>query len=106
MAPDTSVPGALSRLSRHALAYAKAQGKRGLMTYVDRRIGSGKGYLAAGFKQVRTTSPRFWWTDFHDRFNRFAVRANKASGLTQRQASEAAGVVEIWGCPNIVFELM
>jgi hypothetical protein len=100
-----SVPGALSRLTSHALTWTKSNGKRALMTYVDRRIGSADGYVASGFKVVRETKPRFWWTDFNERLNRFSVKADSKNGITQEQAAKNAGVVKIWGSSNVVLEL-
>jgi hypothetical protein len=102
--PGVSVRGWLGRLTSAALKYAKSAGKTGLMTYVDARVGSGAGY-ASGLWKMKTasTGPRFWWTDYHDRFNRFKYRANKSEGLTQEQVAESAGVVEIWGCGNYVY---
>ena len=96
-----SVSGALSRLSRHARCEEDVR----LMTYVDGRIGNGHAYEAAGFIRISETPPRFWWTDFVSRIDRFAVRADKEHGITQVQAAEAAGVVRIFGCPNAVFVL-
>jgi len=96
-----SVSGALSRLARHARREEDVR----LMTYVDGRIGNGHAYEAAGFIRISETPPRFWWTDFVSRIDRFAVRADKEHGITQVQAAEAAGVVRIFGCPNAVFVL-
>lgn len=102
---NTSVRGALSRLSCVALKHASSQGKRGLMTYVDRRIGDASGYINAGFKHTRDTSPRFWWTDFKHRYDRFSVRADSVNGITQAQRAKEAGVVKVWGCGNVVLQL-
>jgi hypothetical protein len=103
---DTSVTGGLGRLAQAALRYAQAHGKTGLLTYVDESLGDGQGYETVGFKAIeRASSPRFWWTDFQSRFNRFKHRADKARGLTQEQAAAEAGVVKIWGCPNRVMVL-
>ncbi len=100
-----SVPGALAKLSAHILKEIKSLGYRALMTYVDTRIGRAKGYQAAGFKVVRQTKARFWWTDFVSRFDRFSIRADSKNGITQKQRALDAGVVKIWGCSNVVLEL-
>lgn len=97
-----TVPGALSRLTQVAIDWAKKEGKVGLMTYVDRRIGSAQGYISAGYKVLRETKSRFWWTDSTHRYDRFKYKANSSLGLTQAQVAEEAGVVQIWGCPNVV----
>lgn len=103
--PGTSVPGALGRLSSRAIEHVKSLGKRALMTYVDRRIGQADGYVAAGFRVVRETAPRFWWTDFVNRYNRFQFKADSKNGITQEQVAKEAGVVKIWGCKNVLLEL-
>jgi hypothetical protein len=102
---NTSVVGGLGKLLKVALEWTKANNYNGIMTYVDTRFGDGHGYLTVGFRHVATTVPRFWWTDFHERFNRFKVRANKQAGITQEQAATNAGVTKIFGCPNKVFLL-
>ena len=99
---DTVVRGGLSRLVKAALARAKEQGRVGLITYVDGRIGDGTGYVKAGLKKTGETPPRFWWTDFDRRFNRFKFKANAAEGLSEREVAAQAGVVKVWGCPNAV----
>lgn len=96
-----SVAGGLSRLASHALRESKLP----LMTYVDGRLGQGRAYELAGFKRTKETAPRFWWTDFEQRYDRFSIRADSANGITQKAAAEAAGVVRIFGCSNSVFEL-
>lgn len=103
--PEVSVPGALSRLSKHTIDWAKYFGFRALMTYVDRRIGNAKGYQFAKFDVIRETKARFWWTDFVNRYDRFSFKADSKNSLTQQQVADAAGVVKIWGCSNIILEL-
>lgn len=98
-----AVPGALSRLvHEHRGRVGESEP---LMTYVDRRLGTSQGYVASGFKRTVDTVSRFWWTDFRHRFDRFRFRANAASGLTEAQVAEEAGVTKIWGCPNVVLSL-
>lgn len=99
--------GWIGKLTSACLKYAKTNGKRGLMTYVDNRVGSGFGYKEAGWKLIKSdTGPRFWWTDFINRYNRFKIKANSANGITQAQAACEAGVVPIWGCSNSLYEIV
>jgi len=101
-----NVPGGLSRLIKTAKSWARDNGHKKIMTYVDTRLGgTGSGYVTAGFREISKTTPRFWWTDFDNRFNRFKYRADKSKGLTEAQVAESAKVVKIWGCENIVYEL-
>ena len=106
---NTSIPGALSRFMRIIIAYCHKHslGSR-IMTYVDTRSGNGRGYEIAGFSLVGYTPPRFWW--LHEasgtRFNRHKYRADLKNRQTERQIAEEAGVVKIWGCSNMKYELV
>jgi hypothetical protein len=101
-----NVQGGLSRLMKTLVEECRKEGIKNLMTYVDTRLGgAGEGYEKAGFKAVSKTPPRFWWTDFTNRFNRFKYKADSKNGLTEAAVAEAAGVVKIWGCENIVYTM-
>lgn len=101
-----SVSGWLGKLTNVAMQYAKDNGKRGLMTYVDSRAGSGSGYAAAGWKLIKpNTGVRFWWTDYTKRYNRFKYKADLSRGMSQAQIAEEAGVVQIYGCSNSLWNI-
>lgn len=101
-----SVRGWLGKLTKAAKNYAKLNGIEMLMTYVDSRVGSGNAYAQSGWTLERhDTSPRFWWTDYVHRFNRFKYKADKSAGLSQIEVASAAGVVPIWGCSNHLLTL-
>lgn len=102
---DIVVPGALSKLLKHAITWVKSKGVSRLMTYVDSRLGNGESYKKAGFSIVSITAPRFWWTDNHDRYDRFSVKADSKNNITEKQAAQAKNVNRIYGCSNIVLEL-
>jgi hypothetical protein len=105
-AAGLAVAGWLGRLTKEALAWTKQHGKQGMMTYVDSRVGMGDGYASAGWRMAKaSTGPRFHWTDFHRRYNRFACKADKERGLTQRQAADEMGFIEIWGCSNSLWQI-
>lgn len=94
--PFYVVPGALSKL----LSTIKPLNIKGLLTYVDLRIGTGIGYEKAGFTYDGYTGRSFWYTDCRSRFNRFSVKADKASGLTERNVANNLGVSRIYGPGN------
>lgn len=98
--PGISVPGALSKLLKAAKTWAKINGFVSIMTYVDRRIGTGKGYLSAGFELVGSTGPDYWYTDNELRYDRFKFRA--ADGKTEKQVAFSAGVSRIYGCGSSI----
>lgn len=101
----THVPGALQRLTKVALGFVSANSKAGLMTYVDTRLGTGSGYESSGFIKISETPPRFWWTDFDNRFNRFKFKADPSRGLSEAEVAAEIGVVKIWGCSNLVYRM-
>jgi len=91
-----SVPGGLSKLLKVAREWTRVAGHRGIMTYVDRRIGTGQGYVAAGFVKTDSTAPDYWYTDNELRYDRFKFRAQ--DGVPERQVALAARVARIYGC--------
>jgi len=101
----TNVPGALSRLTSSAQARAKELGCQRLLSYVDTRLGASNSWSSAGWHQTGESPPRFWWTDFNHRFNRFKYKADKSRGLTEAQVAQEAGVVRIYGCKNLTYEI-
>lgn len=105
-ATGLSVPGGLSRLTGHAAMHCRNNNITKMITYVDTRLGGdGIGYAAAGFKRKSDTVSRWWWTDLNNRFNRFKFRADRTTGRSEADVAADAGVVKIWGCENIVYEM-
>lgn len=101
---DISVPGALSKLVSAASKWAKQNNFSQFITYVDRRLGDGAGYIKSGFQEVKAQNvPRFWWTDFKQRFNRFSIKANSKMAKTERAVAKDHGVYKIFGCANAFF---
>ena len=105
-AMNKNVPGGLSRLVEEAKRHCVHVGVGKMITYVDTRLGgSGRGYELAGFKRGGETVPRWWWTDMERRYNRFKYKADPTTGRSEAEVAEAAGVVKIWGCENVVYEM-
>lgn len=98
---NVSVPGALSRLTKYALLRANELGYAGLLSYVDMRFGMGNSYERAGYTRIGTTQPRFWWTDFTYRYNRFECCATK--DMSEDEHASKKGWTRIFGCSNAVF---
>jgi hypothetical protein len=88
----THVPGALSKLLSVV--------KKPLMTYVDRRLGDGKGYLNCGFESIGVTGADYWYTDGINRYGRFMYRAQHRK--TEKQVAQDAGVSKIYGCGSLI----
>lgn len=102
---NSCVVGGLGKLLAVAKEWAKNNGAKRLITYVDNRHGDGHGYERVGFIQIGTTVLRFWWTDTKNRFARENVMANKQKGLTQKEAGAKAGFMRVFGCSNKIYEL-
>lgn len=105
-AKNKNVPGGLSRLVSEARRHCASTGVDKMITYVDTRLGgSGMGYEISGFKRTGVTVPRWWWTDMEQRYNRFKYKADPVTNRSEAAVAEDAGVVKIWGCENIVYEM-
>lgn len=102
---NTHVVGALSRLTATAKVYAEANGSKGLLSYVDGRVGDGSGYVLAGYIKQGVTAPMFWWTDYRQRYNRLSYRANKARCMSEKDVANEAGVARIYGCSNSIMTI-
>jgi len=102
---DTNVRGALNKLSNAALKLTKSLNYTGMISYVDCRLGSGNNWKNSSWNLVGETDERFWWTDCHNRFNRFKFKADKSRNMSETQIAEEANVVKIWGCKNFIFEM-
>lgn len=101
-----AVAGGLGKLTAKACLWASSSGYAKLISYVDTRFGSdGSNWVTSGWTRIGETPPRFWWTDNHNRFNRFKFKADKRKGLSEAQVAAEAGVVRIYGCKNLVFEI-
>jgi hypothetical protein len=103
IAPGWNIPGGLSRISSVAYKYAVESEKQGLMTYVDRRVGKGEGYLKSGFVEVGSTGPDYWYSDLRSRFDRFKFRAR--DGKSERQIASESRVFRIWGAGSKIFTI-
>jgi hypothetical protein len=101
-----SVRGWLGRLTSIAKKHAVSVGVEKLITYVDARVGTGRGYSSSGWTlENDDTSPRFWWTDFFRRYNRFKYRADVLRNMSQIEVASEAGVFPIWGCSNFLYKI-
>lgn len=100
------ISGGLSRLLSVCIKKCKSENITSLMTYADSRHGTGNCYLTTGFKQISETPNRFWWTDGKVRLDRFKIKADSATGLTEAESAFQFGVVKIWGCKNYVFQMI
>lgn len=83
------------------IKYIKNKHSEKLLSYVDRRIGNGNGYLKVGFKYIGITKPNYWYTDLKNRFDRFKFRAK--DGKSEKEIANLNNVYKIWGAGNNIF---
>lgn len=93
-----NVIGGLNRLV--SAVSAKAETCSRLMTYVDKRIGDGHGYLKCGFVEVSDTDIDFWYTDNVFRYDRFKFRSQH--GKSEKEIANDSRVSRIYGCGSLV----
>ncbi len=104
---DTQVVGGLSRLLSRAREYLRARGVTRLYTFADRRYSDGQAYKAVGFRLLGTTPPGYFYTDFHVRRHRYAMRKDRGCppGVTERQYRASQGWHRIWDAGQLKFVL-
>jgi hypothetical protein len=100
---NTTVPGGLSKLLKAAKVYCRENGYTHIMTYVDRRIGSGMGYVSSGFKYIGETGVDYWYTNSTIRENRFKYRAT--NDMSENEVAGLNGVSKIYGCGSGIYIL-
>jgi hypothetical protein len=100
---NVSVVGALSRLIEASKKYIKSFNRKGLLTYVDRRIGNGQGYIKSGFSLESVTAPDYWYTDNTCRYDRFKFRAK--DGKSEQEVASESKVQRIYGAGSLILLL-
>lgn len=98
---NKNVRGALGKL----ISAAKKETTKPLLSYIDQRHGDGLSYVKVGFKKVKETQERFWWTDCIHRYDRFKFKANKKENKPEQVVANEFGVFRIFGCRNSVMVL-
>lgn len=107
--PGTTVIGGLSRLVSHFTRQCPGE----LISFADRRISTGAGYLAAGFVLEHETSPNYQYVKGNARLPRQAAMKHKLpallgpefdDSLTERQNMEKAGWLLLADCGNLKFK--
>ena len=99
---NTQVIGGFSKLMKH---YGKD-----CISYVDRRLFNGDGYLSSGFKKISVNKPNYYYTKKFERFYRMNfTKKNIAKkfpkefdeSLTEEQNMEKLGYYRIYDCGTI-----
>lgn len=96
-----TVRGGASKLLEHVKKQSLLDGYDGILSYADLRFGTGNVYQKCGMKFMGVTNVNYWYTDGHQRFDRFLYRAQ--SGKSENDVAAHAGVKAVWGAGNNVF---
>lgn len=80
-----------------------------VIAFVDRRWFTGSFKFISGFKEVYSTNPTLYWTDFKNRYKRRFITKSKllensdfsGKNLTKKQMMNELGYYRIWDCGKI-----
>jgi len=106
---DNNVVGGFQKM----LTYFRAKYPGSILSYCDKRYGTGKVYALAGFEHTRTTDPGYCWTNGQETFTRYQTQKLKLKAFlgpkfTEGTAEESmftAGYRKLWQCGHKVFIL-
>jgi hypothetical protein len=102
------VIGGFSKLYKYFLSVYKPEN---VISYVDRRYGSGNFYTKFGFKYIGTSPPSYFYTKTNRRENRMKYQKHMLSEkletydpiLTEWENMQLNGYDRIWDCGNHVY---
>lgn len=100
-APNISVRGGASKLLKSVKDAALKCDFEGVLSYADLRFGEGEVYSRCGFSFVGESSINYWYTDGHERLDRFTFRAQP--GKSEVEVAKSEGVRAVWGSGNKVY---
>jgi hypothetical protein len=109
---DKVVVGAFGKLLEY---FKKNYVFKKIITYADLRWSVDSNiYEKIGFKNVRTTTPNYWYADRNYRYHRYGFRKQVLkdkfpelydSSLTEFEIMNQSNYYRIWDCGNLVYEL-
>jgi hypothetical protein len=106
---DHNVVGGFQKI----LKYFKNNNSGSILSYCDKRYGTGDVYKLAGFEHIRTTEPGYFWTGGNDIFTRYQTQKSKLPLLlgkkyiigTEDESMFFAKYRKFWDCGHKVFLL-
>ena len=109
-APGTQVVGGVSKI----ISYFRERHSGPIVSYVDLQYFSGKGFLNAGWKFVRTTPPGYYWVNKTEILSRYQTQKSKLKvrfpeiytpSKTEAEIMHQAGYMKYNTCGNLVLVL-
>jgi hypothetical protein len=82
-------------------------------TFADLRYSQGQLYLSVGFKNVKQLKPDYYYIKNNIRYHKFNFRRkylplrldNFDSSLSEKQNCDADGILRLWDCGKIKFQI-
>ena len=108
---NTNVLGGFSRLLKHSIKTLKERGFKTILTYADRRFGSGEVYKINGFTHIGNTGANYFYEKGGIRESRFRHRKNndleyiKEYGNSEREQNNNRGWYAIYDAGNEIYTL-
>lgn len=99
---NTVVVGGFGKLMKEVKIWASENGYKYILSYADRRFGSGEVYLQNGFEYCGKTVVNYWYTNNIKRYSRQKYRAQ--NGKSEKQVAQENGVFKIYGCGSNIYE--
>lgn len=99
---DTTVVGALSKLSKHIHLLTKSA----LYTWVDLGWSTGENWITCGWEEVHATRPSYSYYDVNrhiiiSKQSRQKHIVNTPKGMTEKEHAEKDGLRRIWDCGKL-----
>lgn len=109
--PDIRILGGLSKLLNY---FKSLYNPTNLITYCDRDISNGYGYIKAGFREIGTTAPNFFYTKNYRKVNSLDLTRKKLAKLLKsfnhrssiRTNMRKNGFLKVYTCGNKVLEFI
>jgi hypothetical protein len=102
-----NVIGGASRLFAH---FVKEKNPKSVISYCDRRWGSGNVYTQMGFNHIHDSEPNYFWCKGDKRYSRYMfmksrlIKEGYDPTKTEDQIMAERGFIKIHDCGNSVFE--
>lgn len=112
---NTSVIGGFQKILKTSLKVLQEKGFKRLLTYADARFGHGNVYIKSGFKQLKMTTPGYFYTqiDAENKVRTFRFKHKKINrpeyierwGNTEKLQNHNQNYWEVYDAGHYVYEL-
>lgn len=102
--PGLTVVGALSKLTKYAIK----SGIPSIISYCDKRMGDGSGYIASGFKYIGDSAPSFFCVNKSSKKRESRIKYQKHNLIKKKidpDKLKELGYYKVWDCGTKKYEL-